>query len=190
MPRETIISVMAADRVGIIAQVTQAVSELNGNINELSQTVMRNYFTIIISVTFPTDVTHEQIHAAIAARGKPGELLVSVKDYDPPDIPVSVGERFILTARGADQPGIIRKLTAYLASKGTNIEDCYAYVRSEEFVMVLEVSIPREWDIRQVQLDLESLGGEIGLTAHLQHENIFLATNEIRSVRGLWEVSE
>ena len=182
---ETIITVMAADRVGIIAEVTQAIGALGGNINELSQTVMRHYFTIILSVTFPDAVMHEQIREKIAVEGKPGELLISVKDYVPLPSPVPSGEHFILTARGVDRPGIIREISAYLANKGINIEDCYADVEEGRFVMILEVCIPQEWDVRQLQLDLESLGKEIGLTAHLQHENIFLATNEVRSVRAL-----
>ena len=185
MPTDIILTVMASDRVGIIADVAQAVSNLRGNINELSQTVMRGYFTIILSATLSDEVSDEQIRQEVTSRGGPDELLVSVKRYAPQPKPATTGERFILTARGADQPGIIRQISAYLASKSINIEDCYAYVEEERFVMVLEVTIPQEWDVGQLQLDLESLGSEIGLTAHLQHENIFLAINELRSVRGL-----
>lgn len=185
MTAETVVTVMASDRVGIIAEVTQAVSELGGNINELSQTVMRGYFTIILSVTFPTDMTHDRIRELIEQKGARGELLVSVKDYVGSAQSALEGDRFILTTRGADQPGIIRQVTGYLAHKSINIEDCYAYVEGDGFVMILEVTIPHEWDVRQLQLDLESLGSEIGLSAHLQHENIFLATNEVRSVRAL-----
>ena len=50
-----IISVTAADRVGIVYSVTGALLDLGGNILELSQTVMRGYFTIILEVEFPSN---------------------------------------------------------------------------------------------------------------------------------------
>ena len=38
-----------ADRVGIVYSVTGALLDLGGNVLELSQTVMRGYFTIILA---------------------------------------------------------------------------------------------------------------------------------------------
>jgi predicted amino acid-binding ACT domain protein len=70
-----------------------------------------------------------------------------------------------------------------LASKGINIEDFYAYSTGDgQFVMILQVAIPKEWDLPQIQLDIEEHGREVGFVAHLQHENIFRATNELDAV--------
>ena len=47
-----IVTVTAADRVGIVHAVTGSIRDLRGNILELSQTVMWGYFTIIVAVEF------------------------------------------------------------------------------------------------------------------------------------------
>ena len=65
-----IISVNAADRVGIVYSVTGALLDLGGNILELSQTVMRGYFTIILEVEFPVTHSASQLADTILDRGK------------------------------------------------------------------------------------------------------------------------
>ena len=65
-----IISVTAADRVGIVYSVTGALLDLGGNILELSQTVMRGYFTIILEVEFPVPHSARQLADTILDRGK------------------------------------------------------------------------------------------------------------------------
>ena len=113
-----IISVTAADRVGIVYSVTGALLDQGGNVLELSQTVMRGYFTIILEADFPSPAT-----ARAARRGDPGarqavrpdrSLVTEVKDgRDEP--PVAGGERFILTVLGDDSPGIVHNIAGCLA---------------------------------------------------------------------------
>jgi ACT domain-containing protein len=43
-----IVSVIGRDRVGIIAATTQTLSEANANILDISQTIMQDYFTMIL----------------------------------------------------------------------------------------------------------------------------------------------
>ncbi|NUQ02056.1 MAG: hypothetical protein HUU35_19585, partial [Armatimonadetes bacterium] len=97
------------------------------------------------------------------------------------------GQRLILTARGGDRGGVVGALGLFLAGRDINIEDMYARVEPEagEYVMVLQVLCPPGRDLRQLQLDLAELADDLGMTAHLQHENVFLATNEIGAVRTL-----
>ena len=45
-----IVTVVGKDRVGIIAGVSSAMAELNINILDISQTIMDNYFTMIMLV--------------------------------------------------------------------------------------------------------------------------------------------
>ena len=56
---------MSRDRVGIVRDVSAAVRDLHGDIADLSQTVLRGYFTMILLVTFPGDVDETQIVDAL-----------------------------------------------------------------------------------------------------------------------------
>ena len=47
---KAIISVIGKDRPGIIAKVSGKLFELNANIEDISQTIMQDYFTMIMMV--------------------------------------------------------------------------------------------------------------------------------------------
>src|SRR4051812_21487083 len=100
--RTYIVTVTAADRVGIVHSVTGTLREQGGNILELSQTVMRGYFTIILSVEFPEPRDADALGKAIAAGGRRFDLTVVVIEARPEAMtpPVPGGERFILTVLG------------------------------------------------------------------------------------------
>ena len=89
-------------------------------------------------------------------------------------------ERFVITAFGHDRPGVVRSFSQYLAAKDINIVDLYGDLRGDDFVLIGQVEVPVHWDIRLMQADLEQMGQELGFTVKLQHENIFVATNQLR----------
>lgn len=184
--KDYILTVMARDRVGIVRDVTSALYELDGNLTHVSQTVMRGYFTLIISVQMPDDRTLLEIRQAAERKGDVGEFEVNVRPYEPPPAShLKESERYTLTLVGKDRKGIISRSTGYLADRDINIDDFYAYVLDGRFVMLVQVSIPEGVDADAVRSDLEELGREYELNVHLQHENIFRATNEIRPVADL-----
>jgi glycine cleavage system transcriptional repressor len=186
MKNDYIVAVMARDRVGIVSDVSRALTGLDGNITDLSQTLLRGYFTLIISVEIPDDVTAEDIRSAVAVAGASGEFEVGVRPYEQSTALKAIpAERFVLTTRGEDKPGIIARVTSYLKDQDINIEDFYAHVVSGDLLMILQVAVPVGKNIHQVQHDIEQVGKEFGLTVHMQHENIFRATNEVRTVRAL-----
>ena len=55
--------------------------------------------------------------------------------------------------------------------------DLYGDRRGNDFVLIGQVEVPKRWDIRLLQADLEQMGQELSFTVKLQHENIFVATN-------------
>ena len=51
--------------------------------------------------------------------------------------------------------------------------------------MIVQISVEAGHDANQTRIDLEELGAEIDLRAHLVHGDIFRATSEIAAVRRL-----
>ena len=54
-----------------------------------------------------------------------------------------------------------------------------------DLVLIFGVRVPASLEITHVQRSIETVGREFGITATLQHENIFRATSEVRAVRTL-----
>ena len=185
MPHHYIVTVTAADQVGIVQCVSGTLRSRGGNIRELSQTVMRGYFTIILEVAFPDRSSAKALAGALTADGERFDLTVAVieaKATNPPP-PVPDGERFILTVLGEDAPGNIHGIASCLSARGVNIVDLHARVEGTRFSLVMEAYLPADLAPGIVRSDLEKFGGEHGLEAFVQHENIFLATSEPSPVR-------
>lgn len=182
-----IVTVMAQDRVGIVRDVSSALAALDGNITHLSQTVMRGYFTLIISVEMPDERTQLEIRQAVERKGEVGELEVNVRPYISAVCAgkICTSETFTLSMQGKDQKGIIARTTSYLADRSINLEDFYSYVHNGTLLMLAQVSIPVGVNLEEVQSELEQVGKEFNLIVHLQHRNIFRATSEVRSIIDL-----
>ena len=181
-----VLSIMADDHPGIVAAVTSAVDRLRGNIDSCSQTVLKGYFTLIVLASFPVALDPSEL--AEAVRG-PEAARTGFQVMARPFARALAGrakagvERFVVTAFGQDRPGIVLRFSQYLAGKDINIIDLYGDRTGEEFVLISQVEIPQRYDIGMLQADLEEMGNELGFTVRLQHENIFVATNELRLTR-------
>lgn len=179
-----IVTVTAADQVGIVQAVTGTIQGWKGNILELSQTVLRGHFTIILAVEFPQAIDPAQLEKAIAGENTRFDLTVNVITADlnrrPP---VADGDRFILTVLGTDQPGNIHAIASTLAEHGVNIVDLHARAEGKRFSLVMEAFLPADLPPATIRAELKRFGEGRELEAYVQHENLFLATTEPSPVR-------
>lgn len=177
---------MSRDRAGIVAAVSGAIVGLGGNITHLSQTVLRGYFTIILSVESEADIDTEELRSAIEKTGAPGEFEVGVLPYKEVASAPSAGtERFVLTVRCRDRKGIIHDISRTLAERHINIDDFYAYVRDAELIMILEIGVAPGTELTALNADIDALARRTNISASLQHADIFRATTELQAVLRL-----
>lgn len=179
-----VLNVMADDHPGIVAAVSNAIDRLGGNIDECSQTVLHGYFTLIMIVSLPEKIDPDKLSQQVRASGSDGYQVMCRPFLQLPASSVGPAEKFVVTAFGKDQPGLVLKFSQYLSSKDINIVDLYGQRNAEEFVLISQVEVPTRWDIGLLQADLEELGKELGFTVRLQHENVFVATNQLRLTIG------
>jgi glycine cleavage system transcriptional repressor len=178
-----VLNVMSDDHPGIISAVSSTVARLGGNIDLASQTVVGGYFTLIMIVSLPNAVAPDALAAEVRGTDSAAGLQVVARPYLGTPAPPRGPDRFVVTAFGPDKPGLIAHFSRYLAGKDVNITDFYWNRREDDFVMISEVEIPAGADFHALQSDLEEIGRTEGFTVKLQHENIFLATNQLRLTR-------
>jgi glycine cleavage system transcriptional repressor len=177
-----VITVLSRDRVGIVAGAAEAVYRLGGNIDAISQTVMRGYFTIIITATFSGEIGMDEVRREIEKSGEPDELAVSVQRWECAvecEPVVEDTDIFALSIMGKDRKGLIAKISSFLASRNINIVDMYAYSSEGEIVFISQVMVPRQMDIGQLKIDLQNMWKRSDMAVHFQHENIFLAIERV-----------
>jgi len=187
-----VVNVLSDDHPGIVAAVGEAVNRLGGNIDSCNQTVLEGYFTLIMVVSLPQSIEPQKLAAHIHGDSEAQSgLQVAIRRFVTAQAvaaAVKPVERFVITAFGPDKPGILLRFSQYLAGKDINIIDLFGDRRGDDFVLMSEVEIPDRWEIGSLQADLEELGREVGFTVKLQHENIFVATNQLRLTRSRSEV--
>lgn len=177
------ISVMAEDRVGIIHAVSQKISELGGNIADLSQTVLSSYFTMILLTSLPETVRKDQLIVKLKeADAQLGvELDISIKTLDvlPTKQNATIAQNaYVLTASGKDRIGFVAAVTGFCAEHGINILDLDTRAVDGTYMMLLLVDL-NDADLKTTQTALKTFSAENTMSVTLQHHDVFQATQEV-----------
>lgn len=76
---KAVITVIGIDKVGIIALVSRILAENHVNILDLSQTIMDNKFTMIMSVDFTKESSSlEDVRDRLEIEGKKMQLVIQI----------------------------------------------------------------------------------------------------------------
>ena len=174
MAKELIITMAAANRAGILAAVTKAMSELGGDLREASQTVVRGFFTMIFSAEFPDTMDPSVVRDHLQDACRPFGIDLAIRDASvqlTAHNAAHAGTRsFRLRIGGRNQPGALRRLSQMMSMKGIDITGMHA-VRTEEghaFEMVLKLAVPQDSTVESILKELESAGQEFEITADLR----------------------
>jgi len=161
MANEFVLTMTAANRSGILSAVTRAMAELGGDLRELSQTVVRGYFTMIFSAEFPDDLTEEIVRAHVEDTCRPYGIEVGVKNPVQDGLPAKTDALpavHTLRIGGSNHPGVLQELSTVISMHQADIVGMRA-VRVEDsdgFEMVMKVAVPREFEIGSLVAELSN----------------------------------
>lgn len=189
MPRQYVMSVMAVNRVGILAALGTALDELRGSFVDVSQAVMRQYFTMIIAVEFPEGRDPAVIVEHIQAVCRPFGGVVTLKDPEEDaamglsPLEASAGDQttdYLLRITGKDRPGVLRRVAHRLAQDGIDVVDLYGVRHDEDntFVTCLQLAVPAGVNVVFLQKELAQMFGEDELTVGLFHDHVLQAISQ------------
>ena len=84
----------------------------------------------------------------------------------------------VITVIGKDKVGIIANVSTYLAENSVNILDISQTIMQDMFCMIMLVKLEKE-NVGEVSGGLEKLGEKLGLSIHLQREELFESMHRI-----------
>jgi ACT domain-containing protein len=73
-----VITVTGTDKVGILASISTACANARVNIEEVTQSILRGMFAMIMLVTLPDDLTIESLSQKLNEAGQKLELNITV----------------------------------------------------------------------------------------------------------------
>lgn len=80
---KAVITVVGIDRVGIISSISGVLAEANANILDISQTIMQQYFTMMMMVDLTEiNITLEQLKSELNKEGDRLGLSVKLQHED------------------------------------------------------------------------------------------------------------
>ena len=187
--QQFVLSIMSKDHVGIIHQVSKAISSLDGNIADVRQSVLSGYFTMILVASFPAGVTRRAVERKLAEADANSETAIEVMVCEADEDALAAlapdpKNSYVLTATGADKVGIVARVSQFCVLHNINILDRSTTVSDGDYVMIMVIDLAqydptRRADVSLVRQDLKTFSQESGLKVVLQHYDIFRAVNEI-----------
>jgi ACT domain-containing protein len=86
----------------------------------------------------------------------------------------------IVTVVGKDKKGIIAKVSGALFENGVNIADISQTIMQDMFTMIMMVEFDNEKvSVQDIEKSLGGIAEEMGLSVHVQREEIFSSMHRI-----------
>ena len=177
MAKQYVLTLTAANRVGILAVVANAISELGGDLHEARQAVVQKFFSLILVAEFPDHREPHVIVDHIRDIGRPYGIEVCLKNPEEeilqPD-PQQRPEWTIATMTGMDAPDALRRITAQLAGDGIDIIQLHALRNDDNcsFTMRMKLTIPQNVDVLQLQREMEEHNRDLELSVEIQRGEV------------------
>jgi len=158
-----IITAVGSDRPGIVSELTGIITNHGGNIEESRMTRLGSDFTIIMLVSVDIKWKESLVVALQAMK----ELSITTKGTEPNTVITDTNCQIFLN--GADNEGIVRVLSKYLAGKSINILEMETNISNAPitgtplFNLMAITTIPDNIDLVEIQSDLTLIAQKLGV---------------------------
>ncbi len=182
MSKQLIISVMSKDRPGIIADITTVIFELGGDLADLNQSVLGGYFSMILIAEFDDTITPEDLLAGFSHIDSETKIEATIKEMsesletEKEKLPL---ETYIITAQGENRKGLVKIMGDFFYLRNINVLDLVTTRKEQKYTMIFQVDLGSISSMETFRNDLHDLADAENLDLVLQHNDIFMATNEI-----------
>ncbi|MGH2954242.1 MAG: glycine cleavage system protein R [Solirubrobacterales bacterium] len=142
--RQFAVTAIGRDRPGIVAAVSHALLELEGNIEDSQMSILRGHFAVMLIVAVPEAGAGEVARRLGSVRDELGLEAITVEPIDELEAEAP-HPTHVLTVYGADHPGIVSAVAGTLAAEGVNITDLNTRLAGSEdrplYAMMLELAL-------------------------------------------------
>ena len=159
MQQQVLVTVVGQDRPGIVKEITEGIVETSANVEESRTASLGGQFVGLFLVSAPRETVNQLLEFLQGCGSE--NLTVTVKEIDHPAYQEYLP--YALEVAGADHPGIIHGISAFLAGEGVNIAEIKTSVYNSPisgaplFSMTALLQVPpnlSEEDLRQSLTDL------------------------------------
>lgn len=173
---------MSQDRPGIVADITGAIYQLNGDLADLSQSVIRGFFIMTVIAQFDSNISVNKIKEKIGLIDSATSFEVMVKEIDSSEIIQSTSlkkDLYIITGQGENRTGLVFSMGTFCKVQNINIIDYDTKLSDNIYSMILEVDLSNSESAEVIHEKLFTMAKKLGLKVVMQHKSLFDTVNEI-----------
>jgi glycine cleavage system transcriptional repressor len=157
---EFAVTAIGRDRPGIVAAVSRALLDLDGNIEDSQMSILRGHFAVMLVVRVPDPISAEELADHLGpVREQLGLEAITCNPIDELEAVMDPATH-VVTVYGADHPGIVNAISNALAELDVNITDLETRLTGPDdnplYTMVIEVAVG-EADVGLVQASLRAV---------------------------------
>lgn len=183
---KVLISILGQDQPGIVAAVSGLIFERQGNIENVSQTLLQSMFGALLIASVSETETPQALQAALQETCASLGLFVHVEPYiAPATIAKPEVQPYIVTAIGPDRPGLVWEVATQLARHDVNIANMQAIFKGGskplDNLMIFEVDVPRHTIMNDLRAALRDIAERRSLEIKVQHRKIFESVSRIQN---------
>ena len=175
--KSLIISAIGSDRPGIVSEISGVITSHGGNVEESRMTRLGSDFAIIMLVS----VAPDWVESLIVALQAINELTIITKPTKTQE--AEKGKQFQIDLTGADNEGIVKVLSKYLAGESINILEMKTHISNAPvtgtplFNLTALTSIPENINISNIQSDLNRIAQKLGVGI-IAHQSEYTAETD------------
>ena len=162
-----IITAIGSDRTGIVSELSGIITTHGGNVEESRMSRLGSDFAIIMLVSVSTD-WEESLEVALQSIN---DLTISTKLTQIQEI--GDNKKYKIGLNGADNEGIVKVLSKYLADKSINVLEMETHISHAPisgtplFNLNASVSVPNDVEETVIQSDLSQIAQKLGVEIQL-----------------------
>jgi glycine cleavage system regulatory protein len=163
MRHSIIMTVLGADRPGLVQSLSETIARHNGSWQESRLVRLAGQFAGVVRIDAPAE-SIEILLADLQQPGVPGLTIQAVREDHPESAPPQTTR---VAVTGNDRPGIIRELSSAIAACGGNVEELRTGLESAPmsghslFTADCVISLPQGLDISAILQAIENLGPDL-----------------------------
>lgn len=161
---------IGTDRPGIVSAVSKVLYTHGGNLEDSRMARLGNQFVMLLRVSLPMRAALPPLTLALQTLERRMRLTVSLQPQSAPSslVASSPSRLYLISVYGADHPGIVYRVTEWLAHRRVNITDLSTrLVRQGQravYLMSIEVQLPRGLNVRRIKDGLSQLERTLAVT--------------------------
>ncbi len=167
-----VLSALGKDRPGIVHELSKAILDCGGNIEDSRMTVLGGEFALMMLVSGPWAAI-AKLESRLSGLEQRLALTIVAKHTEPRPARANMVP-YVVDVVSMDHPGIVHDVSEFFSSRGINIEDLStwtypaAHTGTPMFSLSMTISVPAELHIGQLRSEFTTFCDDLNLDATLE----------------------